>query len=350
MVRVGVVGLGQNGIAHIDSHLRVGRSRIVALCDSNPERLQAAGKMLGIDRLHRDAAELCSSSDIDAVSINTGDPSHADPFVRAVRAGKHVLVEKPVANSDTDIEAMVRAAREATRTRRRAGLPPLVLAVGYILRFNPVYEAIHSACVKGELGRIFYMEADYVHNLLYQAAQTDPAGGNWYLDDERPMVGGGSHPLDLLRWMSGAEVVETAGFSNRIAFPAMRHDDCQVALFRFSTGAVAKVAALYAPRCAMAPFYNLRLYGTRGTVERDRIALARDEADVHPSLHEVDAARVEGHPYDPEVGDWLDAIERGGRPRCDFFDGANSTIATLAACRAMSGGGAESVPVYSGEP
>jgi len=150
----------------------------------------------------------------------------------------------------------------------------------------------------GDLGRVYYLEGDYIHNLLYQAEQTDPVSGrNWYLEQEIPLVGGGSHPLDLLRWISGAEVVRVSAYGNHMAFPAMHCDDCQVALFQFDSGAVAKVAALYAPRSEMAPFYNLRVYGTLGTVERDQVALSESPEDVHPPFRpvEADTGSIGGH-------------------------------------------------------
>jgi predicted dehydrogenase len=161
------------------------------------------------------------------------------------------------------------------------------------------------------------------------------------------MVGGGSHPLDLLRWFSGKQVTQVWGCSNRFAFPEMHHDDCQVCLFRFADGTMAKVAALYGPRCAMAPFYNLRVYGTRGTVERDAAAISRDEADVHPAYAPVNADRVAGHPYWPEIEDWLRAILDDRPTRTPLWDGANSTMATLCACRAMRDRAAVDVPVFA---
>lgn len=339
-VRTGIVGLGHNGLAHLRSHVESGCSEVVALCDRNPERLAQAAALCPAARQYRDPQDLVRDPAVEAVSIHTGDNDHARPFVLAVRARKHVLVEKPLANTEEDVHAMVAAAREAA--------PGLKIQVGYILRFNPVFVEVHRLCSTGALGEIYYLEGDYIHNLLYQKHQWDPATGtNWYLEHERPMVGGGSHPLDLLRWFSGKEVTQVMGFSNRFAFPEMRHDDCQVCLYRFRDGTIAKVAALYGPRCGMAPFYNLRVYGTRGTVERDAAALSRDEADVHPAFVPVNADRVSGHPYLPEIQDWLDAIAEDRLPRTPLWDGANSTLATLCACRAIRGGAAVEVPVIA---
>ncbi len=340
MIKVGFIGLGHNFIGHIEAHLRVGKSEIIALCDKNPERLDYASNRFGVKRVYRSADELCEQSDIEAVSIHTGDQYHAEPFVSAMKNGKHVFVEKPLGNTLEQVETMVSSARNADAK--------LKIAVGYILRFNPVFEAVHNLCQSGDLGQIFYMEGDYIHNLLYQAKQTDTLTGvNWYLEYEKPLVGGGSHPLDLLCWFSGSQVVEAMGYSNRMGFPDMKEDDCQVALFKFKNGAIAKITASYAPRSGMASYYNLRLYGTKGTVERDQAAISKDDSDLHPEFKTIEADRISGHPYDREVENWLDSIRDDRKPRCDLFDGANSTIATIVAVDAMKAGKPLPVPIYT---
>lgn len=325
-VRVGIVGLGHNGLAHLQTHLASIKSEVVALCDRRANVLKEAGKAFGIRRLYS-SDEIYSDPDVQAISIHTGDPQHRIPFIRALAAGKHVLIEKPLANTEEDVLDMVSAADMAA--------PDLKIQVGYILRFSPVFAALHRLTRQGVLGNIYYMEADYIHNLLYQASNTDPATGkNWYLEEELPMVGGGSHPLDLLRWISGKEVVSVWAYSNHFAFPAMRNDDCQVALFRFEDGSIAKVAALYGPRCEYAPCNNIRLYGTKGTADQDRVAISRSDDDVHPALEPISAEKVQGHPYGPEVEDWLGAILEDRPTRTGLHDGANSTVATLCAVRA----------------
>ena len=111
-------------------------------------------------------------------------------------------------------------------------------------------------------------------------------------------------------------------------------------------GTLAKVASLYAPRCGMVPFYNLRIYGTLGTVERDSVALAESADDVHPAFQPIEAQRLQGHPYRPEIKDWLDAIREGRPPRTPLFDAANSTMAALCAARACRDGKQVDVPLF----
>ena len=340
-VRVGIVGLGGNGRAHLECHSRLEQSEVVALCDRNEERLRRAGQEFGVETLYT-GDEIYAHPGIEAIGIHTGDDDHRGPFIQAVQAGKHVLVEKPLANTEQDVLDMVAAADAAD--------PPLKIQVGYVLRFNPLFEALHRAARDGRLGNIYYMEADYIHNLVHQVHKTDrPTDKNWYLEREHPMVGGGSHQLDLLRWLSGKQVVGVRAYANHFAFPAMRNDDCAVALYRFEDGSIAKVAALYGPRCQRPPVCNLRLYGTNGTVERDQIAVSASEEDVHPAFAPVPAESIEGHPFDNEIADWLNAILEDRPPRTGIHDGANSTLAALMAVRAVSEGREVSVPVLRAE-
>jgi hypothetical protein len=82
------------------------------------------------------------------------------------------------------------------------------------------------------------------------------------------------------------------------------------------------------------------------TLAGDRAALARNGREVHPPLRRIPGGRMRGHPYDPEIEDWLKAILENGRPRCDLFDGAGSTAATLVAARAIEEGRTLPVPAY----
>ena len=335
-VKVGIFGLGHNGLAHGKCHKHSDKSELVALCDRNEDRLRKAGDELGVKKQYS-GDDFFDDPEIEAVSINTGDNFHTAAFIRAVTAGKHVLVEKPLANSEQDVLAMVRAADKAS--------PNLKIHVGYILRFSPVFQKIHEMAEANEFGEIYYLEADYIHNLVYQKEKTDPVtGSNWYLEDELPMVGGGSHLLDILRWIKGKQVTHVWSYSNHVAFPEMANDDCMVSLFRFEDRTIAKVAALYAPRCKIGPFYNLRVFGTRGTVERDQVAIAQAEHETHPPFRPISAERPRGHPYDLEIEDWLDAILEDRPVRTELKDGAVSTLATLCAVQSAREGREIEVP------
>ena len=339
-VKVGIVGLGRNGIAHARIHKKYGKSEIVALCDRDEEKLARYGQELGVSRLYSNES-FFEDPHMEAVSINTGDIDHLKPFMLALKHGKHILVEKPLANTVEEVAMMVESVREADSN--------LKIQVGFILRWNPAFaEIFRLARTEKALGDIYYMESDYIHNLIYQKHQTDPATGhNWYLEDEYPMNGGGCHSIDLLRWFSGKEIVGVRGFSTHFAFPEMRHDDCQVALFRFEDGSIAKVASLYGVTCETLPMRNLRLYGTIGTIDGDQIAIGRYPQDEEKArFRPIGVEPTRSHPFDLEILDWLDAILENRPPLVDMIDGANSTMASLCACRALDENTTVEIPVF----
>lgn len=338
-VKVGIIGLGYNGRQHALAHAASPKSELVAFCDRDEHRLHAIGSELGVCNLYHNYDEIMGDANVQAVSIHTPDGHHKEPFLKALRAQKHIFVEKPLANTEEDLVEMVQAV-EKERTA-------LKIAVGYILRFNPVFEAIRQIAHTQTLGQIYYMESDYIHNLAHKKHETDPAtGDNWYLREQLPMVSGGSHCLDLLRWFKGKNPTSVCSYGNHFAFPELSNDDCMVSIFRFQDGAAAKVAALWAPECPRNPFYNLRIFGTNGTVDGDQFCIRSDGPQQELRFKPVETRRIAGHPYEPEIDDWLTAIIADRDVRTNLKDGANSTMAALRAVKAAREGREVTIPVF----
>ena len=318
---VGVIGLGHNGLAFCDVYAGHRRTRLLAVCDRDADRREQAADKYGV-RAYADY-DILDHPGVDIISIHTGDPHHAEPFIKAVEAGKHVFVEKPLANDLDDLRAMLAAADKSDRN----------IAVGQVQRFNLLFQAVKKMCDEGILGDLFYMEADYIHDLRYQLQME-----RWKVEEEKPMVGGGCHPLDLLRWFSRSEPVEVTSYSNHLAYPEMREDATIVSLFKFDNGAIAKVTALYGPTAPMARYHNLALYGTKGTVLRDQLCLA--------GLHDFMQIPIQthGHPYDPEVDDLTSAILEDRQPLINARDGARTACAVICAHESSKSGRPVQIP------
>jgi predicted dehydrogenase len=329
--------MGHNGRAWVKAYEQNPRAEVVALCDLSPERLGEALAAHPQARGYADLGELLERERPDVLSVHTPDHLHAGPFVQGLEAGCHVMCEKPMANSLEDLARMVQAARRSDRKTH----------IGQILRFNPLFAEIKRLCAEGVLGEIFYLEADYIHNLLYQGdeSRTNPAIGNinWYLEHEVPIVGGGVHQLDLLRWFVGQPITHACGFGNSIAFGAMKHPDCMAALFQFAGGAVAKVTALYGPVGPRPPHANLAIYGTRGTI-RDGQLMVGEVHDVE--VRDLTALDITGHPYDPQVEHFLKCIQEGRPSEVDALEGARSAAAALSAAEAIRTARVVEVPAY----
>ncbi len=329
-LRVGVVGLGGNGRSFVRGYAAGDLCDLVAVCDLNPERVDAAvAEVDGGPAKYTDLDAMLDSAGLDALSVHTPDHLHADPFIAGLQAGCHVLVEKPMGNTMDDIERMTAAARASDRKT----------LVGHILRFDPVCSEVHRRCAAGELGEVFYLEADYFHGLQRQAApeRTNPfiGGINWWLEHEKVIVGGGAHQFDLLRWYAGSYAVEVTGFGNSIAFPEMKHPDCMCAVFKLASGAVAKVGAAYGVVGPRPESNNLEVYGTEGTIRGGQLITGDHD---NPTVEDL---RVEysGHPFGPEIAHFLGCIIDDTETLVDAFEGANSAAATIMACESIEAGG-----------
>jgi predicted dehydrogenase len=192
---------------------------------------------------------------------------------------------------------------------------------GHVLRFNPVFAEVKRRIDQQALGRLFYLEGDYIHDLRYQRG--------WNLSEELPMVGGGCHPIDIMQWWAGP-IVEVQAFSNHLAFEQMTQDDCVVAIFRFASGALGRCTAAYGPSGPMARLYNLSAYGSKASIVRGEIALAGQE-----QFAPLDVPTVQGHPYEPEVEDLAASILEDRPPRATIEDGARAVAVALAVQEAL---------------
>lgn len=252
-LRVGIIGLGV-GERHIEGYLAHPGCRVTALCDFSPEKLAEVGARYPGRRLTADAEEILADPDIDVVSIASWDDAHACQVLRAVGQGKHVFVEKPLCLTVGELAAI----RDALAER-----PGVHIASNFILRSCPRFQEVKKRVTDGDLGNVYYMEADYNYGRIHKITDGWRGGIDFY----SVFLGGSVHMVDLLLWMTGKRVVEVSAMGNRIATAGtpFRHNDLAVALLRFEDGAVAKVAANFA--CVSPHFHRLALYGTKATFE-----------------------------------------------------------------------------------
>lgn len=189
-MRVGVVGCG--GIAngkHLPAMKRAGRFDIVALCDIREERAQKAKEEYGAPdaRVYTDYRELLKE-ELDAVYVLTPNKSHAEISIAAMKSGKNVMCEKPMAKTLAEAKEMVETA-EATGK---------ILNIGYQNRYRPEFLYLKKACEAGELGDIYYARA------LALRRRGVPTWGVFMNEEEQgggPLIDIGTHSLDLTLWL-----------------------------------------------------------------------------------------------------------------------------------------------------
>src|SRR5438874_2641703 len=180
-VKYGVIGLGWFGEKHCEALAGIPGAELFALCTRRPERLQELARRFGVGRTYTDYRELLGNPEVEAVSVVTMWDQHTAPTLAALRAGKHVFLEKPMASTLEDCDAIVAAAKAARG----------FLMVGHICRFNPRYAAARAAIAEGRIGKIVSM---YARRNIPAWVTAD------LLNKIEPIIGDGVHDNDLMLW------------------------------------------------------------------------------------------------------------------------------------------------------
>lgn len=216
-IKHGVIGLGWFGEKHCEALSGIPNAELHALCTRNTQRLGEVGKTFGVQRLFTDYQQMLADPELESVSVVTMWDQHAAPTLAALQAGKHVFLEKPMASSMEDCDAIVDAARKAKGN----------FMVGHICRFNPRYAAAKQEIAAGKIGKIISLYAR--RNLpAFVGAQVLPKIG--------PIIGDGIHDMDLMLWYTGARVVSV--YAQSVNVRGLQNPDLGWSMFRFDSGAI----------------------------------------------------------------------------------------------------------------
>ena len=189
-VRLGIIGCG--GIAngkHLPALRKIKEVELVAFCDIIVERAEKAAKEYGVEgaKVYEDFNEMLKNEKLDVVHVCTPNNVHAPASIAAMEAGCHVMCEKPMAKNVEQAQAMLDA-------QKRTGMK---LTIGYQNRFTLEQQYLHEACENGELGEIYYAEAEALRR------RAVPTWGV-FIDEEKqgggPLIDIGTHALDLTLW------------------------------------------------------------------------------------------------------------------------------------------------------
>jgi predicted dehydrogenase len=267
IVRFGFIGAGQ--IAHHSAGIvnQHPRGRVVAVQDTDAARAALLAEKHGIANIADDAAAVFANPEVDAVYIAVPNKFHAPLVLAALKAGKHVLIEKPLAMNATEGAAMIEAAREADR----------VLLVGMNQRYIPSSQTIRAAVAAGEAGEIYHAKA------YWWRRSGIPKIGTWFTN--RALAGAGAcndigvHALDACLFLidnfdpvavTGATYAKFGprglgeggwGHSDRV-HAEFDVDDFATAFIRMRNGTTVTLEAVWAAHCADEQKFGVDVYGT----------------------------------------------------------------------------------------
>lgn len=233
-LRAAVVGVGMIGALHARAYAEHDLAELAAVADADPERAREAGERWGVPWF-TSAEDLLDGAEVDAVTIATSEHHRFGPALACARAGKHLLLEKPLAPDLAGAERLADA------------LAPggVKVMVDFILRFDPRYTAVEAAVSSGRLGELYYLGARRRGTAL---------GAEIYGPWTDLLISTGIHDLEVMAWIAGDPVVRVyaEGLSRRSA--EWGHLDAAAVTMRFARGAIATLETSWVlPAGAPAP-------------------------------------------------------------------------------------------------
>ncbi len=316
-IRWGVIGLGWFGEIHAETLADMPGIELAALCTRRPQRLMEVADRFGVPKRYTDYHELLADPAIDVVGIATHINDHRQIAIDALRSGKHVFLEKPMAPTAADCDEILAAARQA------AGF----FMVGHICRFDPRVAMAKQAIDEGRIGKIVSMHAR--RNLSKTI-------GRAVLDSISALMGDGIHDGDLMLWFSGAKPVSV--YAQEIHPGANKFPDGGWAMARLDSGAIAVIESIWhLPEST--PYQidaRMEVIGTEGA-----IYINCGEAGLE--MHDGSGNRMPDTFYWPQVFGsrfgilraefryFADCVAEGRRPELITPDESRAAVALLAA-------------------
>lgn len=250
-VRTAIIGCGKVGQLHAKALSTLAGSEFVASCDANLDRAAAFGQQYNVAAF--DSVErMCGEADVGAVMICTPHPLHREPCLQAARAGAHVLIEKPMAESLAACDAMLAAAEQYR----------IKLGVVSQRRFLEPVQRMKAAIDDGKIGTPVLGTFSMFSWRDQAYYESDPWRGRWDTEGGGVLVNQSPHQLDLLRWMMGP-IEEISGYWANLNHPTIEVDDTAVAIVRFASGGLGNIVTSVSQKPGI--YTKVHIHGSNGS-------------------------------------------------------------------------------------
>ncbi len=343
VVGVAIQGAGTVSTGHLRAYLNNPHCRVVAIGSRTKEGAARKAREVGLDPasigIYDDFSAMLAHPGLDALSICTPHARHAPETIMAAQAGKHILIEKPVAINLEDLQAMDAAVTQAgVRT-----------VAGFVLRWNPLTVAAKAMLDEGLFGAPIFIQTDYWHN--GEVSGYPNAVGRLFRATIDTILSGGCHAVDLARYLMGSDIVEVTALETT-ALEGLPKAANQVALVRFANGKAGKVSAITEP---WIPYqFNLDLLGTHGGLRDNRFFSRKlpgvlDWATFPTVL--PNSGLVGHHPFEGEIDHFIQCVLDDVESHASLHDVVNTHAACFAISESSRQGGAPvKVPLAEASP
>ncbi|MBI3416976.1 MAG: Gfo/Idh/MocA family oxidoreductase [Verrucomicrobia bacterium] len=331
---VGIIGYGWVAGAHIAAINATSQAQVTSVFSSRKlDAAEVSAKHGGAIRCFTDLDEMLADPNLHAVSVCSYPYDHARQAVAAAKAGKHLIIEKPLALSWKDCVAIERAVKSyGVRT-----------CVCFECRYSSQFLATKALIDRGLLGTIHYGEVDYYHGI-----------GPWYGQfrwNTRKDAGGsslltaGCHALDALLLCMGGEVAEVTSYdtkSKSAIFKPYEYTTSSVTILKFKDGRIGKCAAVV--DCLQPYYFHTHLVGSEGSLLDNKFHSMKlnglnKSKWSELSMKMLDSGDVSDHPYQTQFQAFFDALDRDKEmPLTSLADALQSHKIIFAADRSATTG------------
>jgi UDP-N-acetyl-2-amino-2-deoxyglucuronate dehydrogenase len=302
---VGIIGYGWVSGAHIAAINATSHAQVTAIYSSRPQDSGAISAQYGSPiACHTDLAAMLADPNLHAVSVCSYPHQHADHIVAAAKAGKHLIIEKPITLTAAD-------ARRVAAAVKAAGVKTCVC---FECRFSSQMIATRAVIAAGLLGQLHYGEVDYYHGIgpwygQFRWNTTKQSGGS-------SLLSAGCHAMDALLMCMGGEVESITSHATSSAnaiFAQYEYPTTSVSVLRFAHGALGKVTSVI--DCLQPYYFHTHLVGSEGSLLDNRFHSSRLGVDKarwsELSMKLLDSGDVSDHPYQAQFQAFFDALEAG---------------------------------------
>ena len=309
--RLGVIGTGFIGEIHLRALLELREVELAAICDADASRLRSIGEQYGIAQRYQDAAQMLDQQDLDGVIIATPDDAHRGPVEVAANAGVDILLEKPIATTLADAQAIVDMVEDAG----------VKLQIGFTLRYSPSFQDFHRRLEEGWFGTLTTGHTRRACPVREARRLGGRVTANQYL---------GIHDIDLLLWFFGPGLKQVyAHRGDFLVYSEIGVADYYWTFLTWENGASAAVYATWAVPDGTPNYVEteLLLNGTRAAAHFDW------KGQVVRLFDEDSFVTQEAFPNIYQIQDqaFVDAITQDRTPTPDGTDGINALRVILAA-------------------
>jgi predicted dehydrogenase len=348
----GIVGCGMISTFHAKAIADVRGAKLVACCDTRAESADKFASANNCTAYHSLDAMLADKK-VDVVTIATPSGLHMEPAVAAARAGKHVIVEKP-------LEVTLKKCDRIIAECEKAGVQ---LATVFPSRFHDSSVKLKKAIEGGRFGKLTVGDAYVKWFRTQQYYDSGAWRGTWALDGGGALMNQAIHSVDLLTWLMGP-VVEIRAMTALLAHQRIEVEDTAIATLRFANGALGTIEAT----TAAFPGYlkRIEIHGSEGSAVLEEEDLktwdfAKPRKEDKAILDEMKKSKSSGggasdpsaighHGHAKQFADVLDAIRRKRAPAIDGHEGRRSVEIILGVYKAAESGKPVKLPLKTDPP